>query len=830
MTKILDTRLQIAHRIVNSCGLGEITKVLKTTRAGATTSLLLSLLHRKHVFLVLEPTNKIIKNTIMNDVKILSGRDNLIIIHIPSNHECLINKERLKANPLLEHMPYIPLPMNCKECEFFDECPITQILRVDRFDGIALTYDKLAALVLSAEMNPKSIAAEILGIITGSIDALVLDEAHELMYHRISSVELYDKVHVLHLYKRLQAIENSSGTDFQRLRLLLVHYYFLTREDDIRGNMMHLEHMLEEGSDPRSWGKLQAKSLPNPRQNLVLFNDKSKFYNGKLSEESYRKSYSAIFNNIMQLLETEGNDTISISDVVALCDILSILTAEEISLQVQKKVKRQDKGWTINSQICTVDRNRILMLANFLISVQHKCKTFVTSATFGSYDYSQLAASGTTIKNVLFGNNGDPLETNAKLTIFADTKSYTGVGRYSTYKFMEEIKRRCTDVMDIHGSHNCIILCRNIDDCEKLKQHFKNTKYEAALITYYRAPEVMGVESNRRVGILVGAAHKPSHSFDVMHTNYTDSQILREESMHADTWQALSRVKDPNGNDPSVVYALGCSENDMRNVVNWGISRQLEITEPFVKGEKRIVEVHVDSNPISQPEVVLTKKWPETLTRGKLCQNYLYSKPPKVPNIFNYGTFQRYQYKTNSKCSLHNDFFGHKRVSTLIKRTNRTFSKETELTDELSLKHTNGEAELHFYCLQPNNTVNFIMFQSTEEYPISRLKLHLDKKTIPYVIEKVDNLLRVWILTENTLAINAKNLGQDIMRKAGFKVRGNKEIDAYPKQVKRNSRSNGDLIRMPFGKNSQILVNGKFVDDFDELDFGHLENTDKLHG
>jgi hypothetical protein len=61
------------------------------------------------------------------------------------------------------------------------------------------------------------------------------------------------------------------------------------------------------------------------------------------------------------------------------------------------------------------------------------------------------------------------------------------------------------------------------------------------------------------------------------------------------------------------------------------------------------------------------------------------------------------------------------------------------------------------------------------------------------------------------------------MRKAGFKVRGNKEIDVYPKQVKRNSRSNGDLIRMPFGKNSQILVNGKFVDDFEELEFGYLK-------
>lgn len=823
MTITEDIRIRIADDIVRNLTRGTITKVYKTTRAGATTSLLISLLLQKHIFLVLEPTNKIIKDTILRDVRRLCGIENPTLIHVPSNHACLLNKTKVEENPLLELMPYIPLPVNCNKCDLFKECPMTEILRVEHFDGVALTYDKLAALVLSAEINPKGIAAEILDTIRGSIDALLLDEAHELMYHRISDLPPYDKIHLLHLIRKLYDIEKISGIDFQRLRILLMNFHDLTCQDDIQGNIMHLQQQAEGGINPRSWGKLQAISVPNPRQNIALINDKSKFYDGKLTDESFRNSYSAIFGKVMQLLETEGSETLAISDITALCDMLSIITAEDVSIQVQKVRKQQDGKWIFDNQICAVDRNRISMLQDFLCSVQHQCKTFVTSATFGCYDYSQLAAPGTIIKNVFFGNNGDPLRTNAKLAIFADTKSYTGVGRYSTHNFMGEIIKRCTDVMNAHVPQNCIIICRNMHDYDVLSKHFKGTKYESAIITYYRAPEVMGVESNRRVGILVGAAHKPTHAFDVMHSNYTDSQVLREESMHADTWQALSRVKDPNGKDPSVVYALGCSLDTIKNVVSWGIDRQLEITEPMVKGEKRIVDVHTEGKPISQPEVLLSEEWEETLLRGVLHQNSLYSKPQKVPNIKDYyGTFQHYQYKINSKCSLHERFFRHKRVSTFLKRMNRTFSKETELTDELLLKHANGEVDLHFCTLQPDNTVNFIMFESMDENSINRLRLYLYGNSIPHVIEKINSLLRIWILTENTPAINANNLGQDILRKAGFNVRGDRVIDVYPKQTKRNSRSKGDLIPMPFGKNSQILVDGKFVSDFDELEFGHL--------
>ncbi len=147
------------------------------------------------------------------------------------------------------------------------------------------------------------------------------------------------------------------------------------------------------------------------------------------------------------------------------------------------------------------------------------------------------------------------------MTIFADTKSFSGFGEYSVYNQREDIMQRCKDIMDIHGE-NCLIICMNKEDWSMFKKLFAETDYHPQ-ITYYKAPEVMGVESEKRVGILIGLAHKPGHAFDAMRPNARESQILKVESMHADVAQAGARPKDPAGINVSLLFGLGCREEDL---------------------------------------------------------------------------------------------------------------------------------------------------------------------------------------------------------------------------------------------------------------------------
>lgn len=58
------------------------------------------------------------------------------------------------------------------------------------------------------------------------------------------------------------------------------------------------------------------------------------------------------------------------------------------------------------------------------------------------------------------------------------------------------------------------------------------------------------------------------------------------------------------------------------------------------------------------------------------------------------------------------------------------------LTTNLIAKHCAGKIKLEFYTLQPDNTANFVMFESKDECAIVRLKLFLDNLGIPYIIER----------------------------------------------------------------------------------------------
>jgi hypothetical protein len=147
-----------------------------------------------------------------------------------------------------------------------------------------------------------------------------------------------------------------------------------------------------------------------------------------------------------------------------------------------------------------------------------------------------------------------------------------------------------------------------IDDCRRFKNLFAQTDYQPQ-ITYYKAPEVMGVESNRRVGILIGLSHKPGHAFDAMRPNAKESQILKVESMHADVAQAGSRLKDPAGINISLLFAIGCREKDLYDAFSWGIGRTYAQIREARTGQMRQATWRSKQLKTNQR---LQKRWPVT--------------------------------------------------------------------------------------------------------------------------------------------------------------------------------------------------------------------------
>ncbi len=89
-------------------------------------------------------------------------------------------------------------------------------------------------------------------------------------------------------------------------------------------------------------------------------------------------------------------------------------------------------------------------------------------------------------------------------------------------------------------------------------------------------------------------------------------------------------------------------------------------------------------------------------------------------------------------------------------------------------------------------------------------------------------MLNVWFLLTNTLGDKVRAFAESILKTASFKVKGDKEIEYYSRQTKRNSHSLGERLTMPFGSLSQILVNGKFVKNFDAFTLGCVDLSSQL--
>ena len=118
-----------------------------------------------------------------------------------------------------------------------------------------------------------------------------------------------------------------------------------------------------------------------------------------------------------------------------------------------------------------------------------------------------------------------------------------------------------------------------------IRQKVEERGIQDIKVDYYRSSLSMGVESKYRVCVAVGMAETPSNSCDSMAIGkcgedmWFDSGCIRLQGVHADTWQAINRVKDPSGKVPSKVYMIGCRVEQLRELSKWGNNRRIIVDD-----------------------------------------------------------------------------------------------------------------------------------------------------------------------------------------------------------------------------------------------------------
>jgi hypothetical protein len=801
----------------------DVIKLHKTTRTGATTSLCCASIFQNKPFFVIAPTKKINTESVVEGVSRIF-EDQVMIINVPSNFECIKNQQMIADNPDYAELKWLPVGGSCKVCEHYYDCPVTQILLFS-FDGdypikgICMTYDKLAALYMTAKMYSESTAAEIIEKLK-QVKVDIYDEAHVLAFDRTTTVDLpLTNENVSSLLRKVKRLyEDNHGEDylitgrkFTVTKNIVRNYFKLLNNPELVETRTKVYNDFVSEDHVNNHKKKHSVTIDNPKycaKKLTIKKTTDK-HNGKQKTELIDETNACreLMVEVMEIIPIRKNYEISMHEINSIFDMLNVILARRLHIEMKKNDKYYFTTLTV------IDHNFKEAIISYTRETQPFHQKVLVSATYPDFDYGTYFLPHTKIKDVMFGENGDPLNTNSKMMIFCDSKSYSGIGKNAIKHNIGEIVQSCIDIFEIYNPENCLIICRNIKDSKIIQKRFDNSDYKP-FITYYRSPEMMGVKSNKRVAILVGLAHIPSHAYDSVCINLEESRILAEEDMYCNTWQAISRVKDPEGIEPSVVFALGCTFRDIENVVSWGTGRKPEIKETE-NGKATEKNVNISGEHISKPNVIeignwnIIENWNETLVMS-IVHMFGLSIAKKIDcyKCSNLKNLNVERFSVNSKLELLNKIFGDSKYKTRFKYKNGGYSKkDIQINETIINEHISGDESYYFRPVLSKKT-NTISFETDSEINLNKLKLFLDTNDTPYVIEKLNSVYRTWIFVKENTVSNAKKIVYAIIEEVG----NNHKINL-----------SDELIELPFGHNSEIVVNGQYISEFTNLKIGIID-------
>jgi len=807
-----DIRIKSAYDIYDKYHSGKFI-IHKTTRAGCTTAMVSESINRVHLgenerTLILVPTNAIAQKTVIDTAIKYSDVENPRVIQILSNRHCIKNQELFNQYPDLEKLSIIPLPEKCDECEYYMTCPVTKIAREPIPDILVMTYDKLVAVMMSSGNG--ILKQCIIGAIE-SMDNVIADEIHELQYSRMVTISAYNTgrskpyFDIDYYLPILQRYE-----EFPNISKLLIKFIELMSCDSTN----EIIRLLYDGAVSDDYTK---KFLAfNVNNEHILITD--------LDSDSFLEFLVGIYAEIVDIVKNNSYMQIPMYFIQQLYNIVNL----ELSPMLIFNSFRD--GADVNINLNSLDTPWSRMLKKFFEIFDFN-RVFMTSATICSYDYRVFFEEDEDIKNIKFGDGGDPLHTNDKMLVLADENPNHIIGRGSDFN---RILPFILDVINEYGENNVMVLTLNMRLAGAISKELKKRGFKNALATYYKSPLTMGVASDRRVIVSIGSAQKPINTYDASANTKQDSLILREEAVHCDTYQAWSRAKDSNANEPSIIFALGSDTIECNNILTWGYNRSVDLQEK---------EISVDEM-LNKPKLISCNDYDEMIMRAtnfmngddydfeynnKIQQNK--KKIKKITRTIktSYEFLKFMMNRRNEQLFLQQDGGGYDQTIRF------------NISPNIAMKHIKGTHTFATYERSEENTCKWVCFDidvhrdsnDTEaEYRtkidnamvyLTRLTGFLRRNEIPYILEHSgsDYSYHIWVFLYETGFLQAQRFGQYIVKLLGI------DVEIYPKVKSRDSMGAG--IKLPFathrkhGGKSSIYKNGLWYRSVEDM--GGIEIT-----
>jgi hypothetical protein len=736
--------------------------------------------------------------------------------------------------------------------------------------------DKLVALMLSSgitkknkkkdEVEEQSITSRILNKIL-TVRTVIFDEAHWMQSVMPASYTIASKrddkleyTNIIAKYKPiLDDFDISLVTAIKYGRKEEVFVEYIPIFDEYLSNEMMAkvvlnfaalivhepivearESLIEEANKPGYHEKHFGKLRRNPQYTY-------------LTKKDMASCVSRICNEAINMI-VDGKHKLKyhldVVDINDLFDIASVVTAEMIQIDAV----RNDKNFNI--KVSVANRIKLGMIACFvnLFKKLGDKKIILTSATFGSFNYDSILPKGEKFEKIMFGEDGDPLNTNNKMLLLADTKrlSFTK-GKYSALQQMQEITKNIADILNEFG--DCFIIAPNKMLADLFKKSLTSDGYNVD-VTYYNSIKTIGVKSHCRVAAVICLAEIPSDSYKIIATNPDESFIMRQESVDIATAQAINRVKDPDGLKPSVVFMFGVTEDQANNIATWGIDRKTSVHR--VQGNRKKVEVTCSSY-IAKPKVtkcddfaialstaikhMSSNKSPENTPFDQQNNNgqkpiLPHSQASKIKIENNISTVKSQSYiPTDTRNNNNNISIGscdctrvsHVEFINLILKHGPWGDRDFKpLSESKVKKHLSSREILKTQIVSKEGKVSWIIFRDIKFMrDVDRVIEYLNSFNCPYVIEQdtKEQTFSVWIFIKPIEAKKAKKFGEYIIKYVE-KTNGQKfHCELIPKYTHHKGakfKENNEM-KLPLHPNSKILVCDEFVSTFESLEIGILD-------
>ena len=520
--------------------------VSKTTRAGYTTSAIISAMITGKKILVVVPTNDIAIDTANNAAKIYFERTDAdstkIVRHIASNPRgCSVAKKAIEENEHLIDMPWI----RSEDCEHCDECTTFPLFsnfipsatpahcsiktmmeesdicestgKIYCPDVVSITFDKLISL-----LHNDSKKADFFRKIISSVDIILFDEFGTYLTREETDVAIKCE-HITTDRKPIVTYLEEEVEEITKFIETLNDEEFKKDYNDLLTNFINpfLKNNVKTALKTNKYPYLYENHLSTVKTWISTKDEDDEMVREHVfKHEAVSRKLSSMYDGLEFMMSMEDGRHIA----KLLINLMIVMSNENLASNVFKTKDTSNTDYDIDITKFKIagESNTLHDIFNLITS---KHGTIFTDATMPSIDWTKV-----TKKQIHHFYFGDPLNTNESVMMVRNN-----IPNFSAMKWNKDDKYRelvLSELQLLISEFNPIIdmtmwlpsikiyneIYKKLSDvgCPVTTDESETNK---VFLTYYNSTRSKGVESKRRFHIMVGGAFKPPKSY--VHIAYT---------------------------------------------------------------------------------------------------------------------------------------------------------------------------------------------------------------------------------------------------------------------------------------------------------------------